>query len=175
MPVVITAFIPQDGLFEITEKEPVGVSLDGLDMRIEGSHEIGSGLPHDLDDLDVHVALVNASGTKRIPLAEHSGLKLPSGGKLLVDHDIVVFLPSFYAIFQDPVDRPGSEPMLEISASGRYMGGAMTMDFDTRIGLKITEDCERITANGFVVVCAWWPPRTSYPRRDRCSWKPSGS
>lgn len=125
---------------EATEVEPTGVELNGSYLNVTGSYELKSNMPYDIEDFDVSIVMVSKNGGTTIPLTYQSGLNLPSGGTLVVEPDISIFLPAAYAVISQMADTENPEIILEITASCTYIMGTTTFTMDSVLGLRLTDD-----------------------------------
>ena len=132
---------------EATEVEPVGVELNGSYLEITGSYELKSNMPYDIEDFDVSIVMISRNGGTTIPLMYQSGLDLPSGETIVVEPDILIFLPAAYAVITQMADTENPEIILDITASCKYIMGTTTFTMDSVLGLRLTDDGDVITVS----------------------------
>lgn len=137
--IVLAAVLQQGEWLKASETEPLELSVDGTEIRVQYSVEVESGMPYDLSDITASIYLCDHTRGSSALLGTVDGLTIEGGGKTLVEFDTGFSSVTTFLIFRDLAVNDGKPLHFDIVVSCGYLMGLASFTLTAEVDVPVSE------------------------------------
>lgn len=143
----IIAMLMPNGTVAISALEPASISIDGMEVCLDGTYEIKSDLPYSVDDLSISVIATDEDAGSRITIWSSDDIRIAPGSSAVINIHSEFFSPVLILFVEDLLSHADPSITVTVSASCKYMMRMTDVNVDVRLESPLSQPGQMISYN----------------------------